>query len=199
MASPGGYLADVRAHDILLDIGAGDSFADIYTDKRFAYIMVTKAIPILVGTPLVLSPQTIEPLSRQPHASMAAWACRKAKFVFARDPLSMDVLRKLAAKANAKQPRHGAHRRRLGAARFGTRGGRHRNHAAGDHRDHLYATAPGAPQTPDFVESRRNGGCRMARAPVSRSELWAAAARESPIEQARSFAGLVRRFMQGRA
>lgn len=30
-------------------------------------------------------------------------------------------------------------------------------------------------------------------------QLWAAAARENPIEQARSFAGLVRRFMQGRA
>ncbi|KAB7648935.1 Coenzyme F420 hydrogenase/dehydrogenase, beta subunit C-terminal domain [Polymorphobacter fuscus] len=30
-------------------------------------------------------------------------------------------------------------------------------------------------------------------------QLWAAAARESPVEQARSFAGLVRRFLQGRA
>ena len=30
-------------------------------------------------------------------------------------------------------------------------------------------------------------------------KLWAAAARENPVEQARSFAGLVRRFMQGRA
>lgn len=103
MASPGGYLADVRAHDIMLDIGAGDSFADIYTDKRFAYIMATKSIPIMAGTPLVLSPQTIGPFSRQPHAAMAAWACRKAAMVFARDPLSMDVLRKLAPKANAKQ------------------------------------------------------------------------------------------------
>ncbi|MBC7506207.1 MAG: polysaccharide pyruvyl transferase family protein, partial [Sandarakinorhabdus sp.] len=103
MASPGGYLADVRAHDIMLDIGAGDSFADIYTDKRFAYILATKAIPILVGTPLVLSPQTIGPFSRQPHAAMAAWACRKAAMVFARDPLSMDVLRKLAPKAKSRQ------------------------------------------------------------------------------------------------
>ena len=103
MASPGGYLADVRAHDIMLDIGAGDSFADIYTDKRFTYIMATKAIPILARTPLVLSPQTIGPFSRQPHAAMAAWACRNARMVFARDPLSMDVLRKLAPKADARQ------------------------------------------------------------------------------------------------
>ena len=41
MVSPGGYFADVRAHHIMLDIGAGDSFADIYTDKRFAYFMAT--------------------------------------------------------------------------------------------------------------------------------------------------------------
>ena len=30
-------------------------------------------------------------------------------------------------------------------------------------------------------------------------QLWAAAARENPVEQARSFAGLIRRFLQGRA
>lgn len=103
MASPSGYLADVHAHDIMLDIGAGDSFTDIYTHKRFAYIMATKLVPILVGTPLILSPQTIGPFSRQPHAAIAAWACRKAAMVFARDPLSMDVLRKLAPKATARQ------------------------------------------------------------------------------------------------
>jgi polysaccharide pyruvyl transferase WcaK-like protein len=103
MASPGGYFADVRAHDIMLDIGAGDSFADIYPDKRFAYIMATKAIPIMAGTPLILSPQTIGPFTRQPHSWAAAWACRKAKVVFARDPLSMAVLQKLAPTANARQ------------------------------------------------------------------------------------------------
>ena len=103
MASPLGYLADIKRQDIILDIGAGDSFADIYTDKRFAYMMATKAIPIMVGKPLIMSPQTIGPFSRQPHSRMAAWVCKKAAVVFARDPLSMDVLRKLAPTANARQ------------------------------------------------------------------------------------------------
>ena len=103
MVSPGGFRADVRACDIILDIGAGDSFADIYPDKRFAYIMATKALPILAGTPLVLSPQTIGPFSRQPHSMAAAWACRRAAVVFARDPLSMQVLKVLSPAAKARQ------------------------------------------------------------------------------------------------
>jgi polysaccharide pyruvyl transferase WcaK-like protein len=103
MASPLGYLADIKSQDIVLDIGAGDSFADIYTDKRFAYMMATKIVPIMAGKPLIMSPQTIGPFTRQPHTRMAAWVCRKAAVVFARDPLSMDVLKKLAPTADARQ------------------------------------------------------------------------------------------------
>ncbi len=99
----GGYRADLRNLDILLDIGAGDSFADIYPDKRFAYIMATKALAIQAGKPLVLSPQTIGPFTRQPHTKLAAWACRRAAVVFARDPLSMQVLQTLSPDANARQ------------------------------------------------------------------------------------------------
>jgi polysaccharide pyruvyl transferase WcaK-like protein len=99
MASPAGYLADVRRQDIMLDIGAGDSFADIYTDKRFAYIMATKVVPLLAGKPLILSPQTVGPFSRQPHSRMAAWVCRKARLVLVRDPLSLAVVKKLAPSA----------------------------------------------------------------------------------------------------
>lgn len=103
MASPAGYVADVRTQDIMLDIGAGDSFADIYRDKRFAYMMVTKAVPILAGKPLVLSPQTIGPFTRQPHTRMAAWVCRRAAMVFARDPLSLTVAKQLAPGADVRQ------------------------------------------------------------------------------------------------
>lgn len=103
MVSPGGYRADVGKLDILLDIGAGDSFADIYGDKRFAYMVATKAMAISAGKPLVLSPQTIGPFSRQPHTAIAAWLCRKATAVFARDPLSMAVLEKLSPEARARQ------------------------------------------------------------------------------------------------
>ncbi len=99
----GGYGRDLARLDILLDIGAGDSFADIYPDKRFAYIIATKALAIWAGKPLVLSPQTIGPFSRQPHKRLAAWACRRAAAVFARDPISMQVLAELAPAAHAHQ------------------------------------------------------------------------------------------------
>jgi polysaccharide pyruvyl transferase WcaK-like protein len=103
MVSPSGYRADLAKLDILLDIGAGDSFADIYADKRFAYIVATKAMAIMVGKPLILSPQTIGPFTRQPHGAIAAWLCKRSAMVFARDPLSMAVLKKLSPKADARQ------------------------------------------------------------------------------------------------
>lgn len=103
MVSPGGFGRDVGQLDMLLDISAGDSFADIYPDKRFAYMAATKLLPILRGKPLVLSPQTIGPFTRQPHRRIAAWICRRAAAVFARDPLSMQLLHELAPDARARQ------------------------------------------------------------------------------------------------
>jgi polysaccharide pyruvyl transferase WcaK-like protein len=103
MGSPGGFMADVRGLDVMLDISAGDSFTDIYPAKRFAYMMATKALPILLGKPLVLSPQTIGPFSRQPYMAMAGWVCHRAAEVFARDPLSMTAARQLAPDCQPKQ------------------------------------------------------------------------------------------------
>jgi hypothetical protein len=51
----------------VLDIGAGDSFTDIYGPKRFAYLWLTKAMAIARRRPLVLSPQTIGPFSKAPR------------------------------------------------------------------------------------------------------------------------------------
>lgn len=103
MVSPGGYRADLARLDIMLDIGAGDSFADIYSDKRFAYMVATKVMAIRAGKPLVLSPQTIGPFTRQPHKAIAAWICQRAASVFARDPLSMAVLKDISPEAKARQ------------------------------------------------------------------------------------------------
>jgi polysaccharide pyruvyl transferase WcaK-like protein len=103
MISPGGYIADVLASDLILDICGGDSFTDIYPDKRFAYVATTKIIPILAGKPLVLSPQTIGPFSRQPHSAIAGWICRKAHAVFTRDALSLEAVATLAPGVAARQ------------------------------------------------------------------------------------------------
>ena len=103
VASPAGWWRDLGDLDIVLDIGGGDSFTDIYPDKRFAFIVGTKLVAIARRRPLVLSPQTVGPFSRQPHSAVAAWCCRRAAAVFVRDPLSMAALQQLAPSARPQQ------------------------------------------------------------------------------------------------
>lgn len=97
---PSGFLAAARRLDAMFDIGAGDSFTDIYPDSRFAFIIASKLLCILAGTPLILSPQTIGPFSRQPHTLLAAWAMTRARAVFARDPMSEQAARTMAPRAD---------------------------------------------------------------------------------------------------
>lgn len=99
----GGYWRDIGRLQLMLDIGAGDSFADIYPDKRFAYIIATKLMCFWRRLPLVLAPQTIGPFTRQPHKALAAYVLRRARAVFARDALSFDAARALAPAARLAQ------------------------------------------------------------------------------------------------
>lgn len=89
----------IRSLDCVLDIGGGDSFADIYGPKRFAFLWTTKAMAIQAKVPLVLSPQTIGPFSRQPYKALAAWAMERARLTVARDPLSFRFVEELAPRA----------------------------------------------------------------------------------------------------
>lgn len=99
MISPRGFVADVKSLDIMLDIGAGDSFTDIYPRKRFLYLWGTKALTVAHSVPLIFSPQTIGPFSKLLETRLAAWALNRAAAVFARDPLSFAALKKIAPNA----------------------------------------------------------------------------------------------------
>jgi polysaccharide pyruvyl transferase WcaK-like protein len=99
MASPSGYAKVLDSLDCILDIGAGDSFADIYGAKRFSYLWLTKAVAIAKGKPLLMSPQTIGPFSKRPYSRLAAWAMRRAFLVVARDELSLLELQRIAPDA----------------------------------------------------------------------------------------------------
>ena len=72
LISPDGFRAKVDTLDCVIDIGAGDSFADIYGAKRFAFLYLTKKFAVLRGKPLVLAPQTIGPFTRQPYRWLAS-------------------------------------------------------------------------------------------------------------------------------
>ncbi len=79
--------------DIVLDIGEGDSFADIYGWKRLVFHLGTKLWAIRLGKILVFSPQTLGPFR---HWMSGWWADRvmsRAALVCTRDGLSSDFYR----------------------------------------------------------------------------------------------------------
>jgi colanic acid/amylovoran biosynthesis protein len=85
----------VRQCDIVLDISAGDSFADIYGAKRFLVNVLAKLVVVLARKPLILSPQTIGPFKAGWTSAVARLFLRKAKTVFSRDKMSTDYAHSL--------------------------------------------------------------------------------------------------------
>lgn len=101
---PGGrYWSALSDLDCVLDIGGGDSFTDIYGAKRFGFLWLSKAMAIARRKPLVLSPQTIGPFSRQPQSILASLVMNRAELVVARDPLSFNVAKEMASGARLLQ------------------------------------------------------------------------------------------------
>lgn len=94
--APGGtvWRALTKA-DLVLDIAAGDSWADIYGLKRFFWQWISKELPQLYRVKLVFAPQTIGPFDRPLTKAAAAWTMRRAEHVFARDAESFEQLRAL--------------------------------------------------------------------------------------------------------
>jgi polysaccharide pyruvyl transferase WcaK-like protein len=90
---PGGALSDVVAGcDLVLDIGAGDSFSDIYGWKRFTYLALSKWLVLRAKCPLILSPQTLGPFRNRAARRVASALIRRAEAVFARDRKSIEAL-----------------------------------------------------------------------------------------------------------
>jgi colanic acid/amylovoran biosynthesis protein len=97
------YVTQLRGCDALLDIGAGDSFADIYGAKHFFFLSLSKVLALLTRVPLVLSPQTIGPFESPFMQRAATWLMRASTKVFARDGLSKQYLDRLGVHSNADE------------------------------------------------------------------------------------------------
>lgn len=95
MLSPRGYFAMARHADLVIDIGAGDSFADIYGPGRLRRMFWLKALTHLAGTPLVMAPQTIGPFTKPWSRRLARWSMRRSVLVASRDRLSTEAGRRL--------------------------------------------------------------------------------------------------------
>ena len=92
---PNGLYAAVRGCDLILDISAGDSFADIYGSRRFVLNALGKLAVLMARKPLILSPQTIGPYQRWWARLIAHRLMRAARRVVTRDALSSAYLRTL--------------------------------------------------------------------------------------------------------
>jgi colanic acid/amylovoran biosynthesis protein len=91
-----GFWRAVGDVDCVLDIGAGDSFADIYGPRRFFFLWITKLMATMRGTPLVLSPQTIGPFTKPGYRLLASMAMKRCEIVVARDAISRDIAARMA-------------------------------------------------------------------------------------------------------
>lgn len=98
MLSPFGYFATARRSDMVIDIGAGDSFADIYGTGRLNRMFWLKFLTHLARTPLVVAPQTIGPFTRPLSKFLAKLSLRLSAVVATRDAMSTRALADLGYK-----------------------------------------------------------------------------------------------------
>lgn len=87
---------------VFFDIGAGDSFSDIYGWKRFALVLASKYAAVRSGGALVFSPQTIGPFTSRRAHFLAGRVVRLAERIFARDTQSFAVLEELGVAARSE-------------------------------------------------------------------------------------------------
>ena len=95
MVNPRGFFAHVRKMDLVIDIGAGDSFADIYGASRLNRMFALKFLSHIAGTPLVVAPQTIGPFKRRRSRLLARATLNRSALVATRDALSTQAARDL--------------------------------------------------------------------------------------------------------
>lgn len=88
MKSPSGFFAIARASDVVIDIGGGDSFADIYGSGRLKRMFWLKYLTHIARTPLVMAPQTIGPFTKGWSKVLAKASMRRCAIVTSRDALS---------------------------------------------------------------------------------------------------------------
>lgn len=94
------YIQQIRSCDIVIDIGQGDSFSDIYGVKRLSYLLFSKYICALFGVPLVMAPQTIGPFENRFAKNLARLSMKFCKYIFPRDDLSYNYSKTISSNSN---------------------------------------------------------------------------------------------------
>jgi polysaccharide pyruvyl transferase WcaK-like protein len=92
---PNAIAKAIRSARVVLDVSGGDSFTDLYGERRFEDIIVPKRLAMQAGVPFILLPQTYGPYRRPTVRQEAARLCRAAGAAWARDKRSLGVLEDL--------------------------------------------------------------------------------------------------------
>ncbi len=95
LVRPGRFGRLLREADMVVDIGGGDSFADIYGRKRLILMFLMKFRAHLAGKPYVLAPQTMGPFRRRISRVLARYSLNRCTLVCTRDRPSVEHLRAL--------------------------------------------------------------------------------------------------------
>lgn len=85
-----------KKSDFILDIGQGDSFADIYGKDRFDWINLIHKEAMYLHKPYCMLPQTIGPFKDDKIKNKAVKAIENADIVMARDRQSLAYTKKIA-------------------------------------------------------------------------------------------------------
>lgn len=95
MRNPRKLVGLFRACDVLVDIGAGDSFAETYGPARLRRMIYLKYLAHFARVPVVLAPQTMGPFKSIHNRMIVRDLARRAKLLATRDDASTATLRKV--------------------------------------------------------------------------------------------------------
>ena len=88
LLNPAGFFAQMRRARVVIDIGAGDSFADIYGSKRLGWMFAMKLLAWVARRPVVMAPQTVGPFTKPLSIRLARFVMNRTALLATRDKLS---------------------------------------------------------------------------------------------------------------
>lgn len=92
------FINNLKSCDLVIDFTEGDSFTDIYGQKRFDNFTNIKIICEKLKIPLILGPQTYGPFNSERNKKKAQKAIEAAYIVMARDNASAEYINKFSNK-----------------------------------------------------------------------------------------------------
>lgn len=100
LRKPLDFFRALRECDMVIDIGGGDSFADIYGPRRLTQMFLMKYLTHLARKPLVLAPQTFGPFRHRLSTFLARQSIRLSAITTTRDSLSTACLREMGIRGD---------------------------------------------------------------------------------------------------